>query len=82
MLEYDSAQFSRGAQYVILPDGSRVATPLTLYVRGTETDVPSEADRVTLSDDRAFIVMERVPVSGLRRARTAPDHYRLRCKKE
>ena len=77
VLEYDAA---RGEQFVILPDGSRVDTPLTLYIRGDETAVPDVADRITLVSGVQFIVMERTVVSGLRSSRSEPDHYRLRCK--
>jgi hypothetical protein len=82
VLEYDAAQFSRGAEFVVMPDGSRVVAPLTLYVLGDAPWVPSGQDRVTLPDYRRFIVAEVKPVSGLRHARTAPDHHRLRCRVE
>lgn len=70
-----------GARYVIGPDGSEVHVPLTLYIPGDEANVPSEQDRVTVSGS-TYIVMERTPIRGLRAARSAPDHYRLRCSDE
>jgi hypothetical protein len=82
VVEYDAAQFGRGEQYVIADDGSRVETPLTLYVRGDSSVVPATKARVTLADDRRFIVMEVKPVAGLMRLHTEPDHYRVRCKVE
>lgn len=81
VLEYDAAQFSQGAQFIVEDDGSRVRIPLTLYVQGTATNIPDEGDRVA-RDGRSFIVAERAPVSGLRHLPEAPDHYRLRCRDE
>lgn len=80
--EYDVALFSRGAEFAATPDGSRVRTPLTLYVQGDAAVVPNEQDRVALADGRRFIVVERTPFSGLRHTRSEPDHYRLRCRVE
>lgn len=82
VVEYDASATGKGASFVTVPDGSQVHTPLTLYMRGDATVVPSEQDRITLSDGRAFIVVEKKPVSGLRKRRTEPDHYRLRLRVE
>jgi hypothetical protein len=84
VLEYDATRYHEGSQFIIARDGSRVMTPVTLYVPGTvdPEDVPPEESRITLGDGRQFIIAERVVVSGLRRARTQPDHYRLRCRRE
>ena len=79
VLEYDA---SNAEQFVVTKDGSRVRTPLTVYVEGDAPDVPNEQDRVTLSEGRTFIVAERKKVSGLTYSRSEPDHYRLRCRIE
>lgn len=70
-----------GTAYVIGPDGTEVHAPLTLYVPGDESNVPSEQDRLTVSGS-TYIVMERTPIRGLRAARGEPDHFRLRCSDE
>lgn len=83
VVEYDAATpGTTGRAFVTTPDGSRIDTPLTLYMRGDAAVVPNEQDRITLADERTFIVAERKAVSGLRRRRTEPDHFRLRLRKE
>lgn len=82
VVEYDAGATGKGAAFVTTRDGSQVHTPLTLYMRGDATVVPNEQDRITLADGRAFIVAEKKPVSGLRKRRTEPDHYRLRLRTE
>ena len=81
VLEYDVASIGsgRGAQFVTNSDGSITLTPLTLYVQGDESNVPNAEDRITLSDNRTFIVKEKITVHGLLYTRAQPDHFRLRC---
>lgn len=69
-------------KYITRADGSAVRVSLTLYIVGTATVVPDEQDRVVLTDGRQFIVEEKTVPRGLREARTAPDHTRLRCRRE
>ena len=78
-MEYDAAT-KEAEQFVVLPDGSRVRTPVTLYVQGDETNVPAQEDRVTLPDSRTMIVAERKTVAGLYFTPAEPDHYRLRLR--
>lgn len=73
---------NRGREFVVMPDGSQVRTPYTIYVEGDYVGpVPSEQDRVTL-DGRRFIVAERTAPRGLDYGRDAVDHYRLRLRAE
>lgn len=69
-----------GKEFVVDQHGSKVLTPLTLYVPGTASVVPAPADRVTLDDARQFIVAERTAPRALRARRDQVDHYRLRCR--
>jgi hypothetical protein len=74
--EYDKA-------YVVLPNGSRLVCPLTLYVPGDADEVPDVEDRIVrLSTGRQYIVRERNTVTGLEYLSTEPDHYRLRLSVE
>jgi hypothetical protein len=82
VLEYDAAVGMKGAEFIIVRDGSRVETPLTLYVQGDATDVPAEQDRVIRGSGSKFIVAEKKTVSGLLYTAAQPDHYRLRCRVE
>lgn len=82
VLEYDVGTGTGGSQFVVMPDGSEVLCPLTLYVQGDEPEVPTVEDRVRLTDGRCYIVAERKQVSGLRYGWDSPDHYRLRCRRE
>lgn len=82
VLEYDAGAARDGSQFVVSREGSRIVTPLTLYLPGDALDVPNEGDRIVLYDGRAFIVAERRATSGLRHSRSTPDHYRLRCREE
>lgn len=74
--EYDKA-------YVVLPDGARLATPLTLYVPGDQDEIPDAEDRVVRTGSGVqYIVRERNIVTGLQYANDEPDHYRLRLSRE
>jgi hypothetical protein len=81
VLEYDPSGFS-GRTFVTNADGSVTHVPLCLYIQGDEENVPNQEDRVTLGDDRTFIVVDKKIVHGLRYTHAQPDHYRLRCRIE
>lgn len=78
VVEYDAG---KGEQYIVMPDGSRVMVPLTLYLDGDTCGVPDKGDRITM-DGKPFIVEERKAVRGLRLQRGKNDHYRIRCRDE
>ena len=74
-------------QYVTMPDGSKVMTPLVLYVvaeiAGVAQAVPEREARVTrTSTGRMYIVMHRNVVTGLDYDTTEPDHFRLKLAEE
>lgn len=82
VVEYDTALRARGGhEHVITEDGSKIETPLTLYVQGTASVVPDEQDRITRGGTQ-FIVREKTTVQGLHRLASEPDHFRLRCSRE
>ena len=81
VVEYDFAASRRGREFAVDVDGSRVRTPLNLWIHGTASVVPGEQDRVTRGGGR-FVVVEKRVVQGLRRLASEPDHYHLRCRRE
>lgn len=72
---------SPGREFVVDTDGSRIDTPVTLYVEGDETNVPDEQDRVTI-DSEPYIVVERLTYRGLGMTRSQLDHIKLRLREE
>ena len=70
----------RSDSYIIDREGSRIATPLTLYVSPGQAVTPGEQDRITLSNGDVFsvaLVTEPRRIEALRSG--SPDHTRCRC---
>lgn len=80
VVEYD-VELRKGREHVVDSDGSKIQTPLTLYVQGIASVVPDEQDRITRGGTQ-FIVREKTRVQGLHRLASEPDHFRLRCSRE
>ena len=79
---YDTTMRGQGERFVVMENGSRIETPLTLYIDGESESVPGEQDRITIDSDRSFIVVEKQVASRLDYSRFEPSHYRLRCRVE
>jgi hypothetical protein len=74
------AHVRRTDAYVIAKDGSKVKTPLTLYVPPGQGLTPGEKDRITLSDGDVFTVAEAVSPRRIGASRSSGvDHTRARC---
>jgi len=74
-----SAHVRRTDDFIITGSGSKMPTPVTLYVPPGQGTVPGEKDRVTLAEGGEWTVLEVTAPRRLGRARTAaPDHYRCR----
>lgn len=67
--------------YIVAQDGTRIHTPLALYVEGDAPVLPDLRDRVTVEGTR-YIVAEVSRPRGLRRPRSQPDHVRARLRLE
>ena len=76
-----SARVVRTDDYITASDGTKIRTPLVLYVVGDAEYLPREQDRVTV-DEESFVVAERRAPRRLGRTRDQIGHVRLACRLE
>ena len=68
----------RQDKFIVVGDGSKLKTELTIWVPGTETTLPSEKDRITY-DSKTFIV---AVIKEVKRGDATVVHRRVRCRRE